>query len=179
MNGVSQLPTSVDEFLALRDSVAVTPEGGALMFVVAMGIYARDRNVGYHCLIVASDPENLIQSTTANAYKGYAFGNSSQQMLTIWSKNKNFEYYFGSYLRGGTPANGYQPQIPYNVQVTKTDGNASSGPLKIWLACSGAASDRPVTLSLNSKGVWKMRNFSSLLSDIRKPETGKPADGDF
>ncbi|WP_167882958.1 DUF6935 domain-containing protein [Leptospira barantonii] len=41
---------------------------------------------------------------------------------------------------------------------------------------SGADTPRPVTLKKNAKGVWKAREFSSLLVGIKKPASKNPAD---
>ena len=40
------LPSTLEEFLALRDRVARTPEGGAAMFALALVCWARDTAVG-------------------------------------------------------------------------------------------------------------------------------------
>jgi hypothetical protein len=77
-----------------------------------------------------------------------------------------------SYISGATPENGYDIGVPPFV-VTCTDGpysgDASTGAYKVFVASSGAASPRPVTLQINDKGIWKASEWSSLISGVQPP----------
>ena len=45
MNSISipTIPSSIPEFVAMRNEVAISPEGGAAMFIVAMIVFDRDK----------------------------------------------------------------------------------------------------------------------------------------
>jgi len=53
---IQRLPQSVDEFVALRDEHAPTPEGAAATMVVALLLYGEDQDLGKSCLAEAVDP---------------------------------------------------------------------------------------------------------------------------
>jgi hypothetical protein len=77
-----------------------------------------------------------------------------------------------AYIEGATPENGYAVSGPPYV-VTCTDnpysGDVDSGQFKVFVACSGADSPRPVTLKRNNKGIWKASEWSSLLVGVKMP----------
>ena len=164
---INELPQSVEAFVALRDRVARTPQGGAAMMVVALLAYARDETLGLQCLTVAVDRGRLQEGS--KGYKGWQLRNSDLQRIR--SQIRSHPYLPRSYIRGAVPANGYQlPNPPY--QFTCTDNPYSGDPeaqYKIFVACSGAASPRPVTLKVNNKGIWKAWEWSSLIVGIQAP----------
>ena len=43
---IGHLPQSIEEFVALRDRVADTPQGGAAVLTVALLLYAQDQVLG-------------------------------------------------------------------------------------------------------------------------------------
>ena len=50
-------------------------------------------------------------------------------------------------------------------------GDASEGRLKVFVASSGAASPRPVTLQRNNRGLWKAVEWSSLTLGVAAPSS--------
>jgi hypothetical protein len=50
-------------------------------------------------------------------------------------------------------------------QYSDIDANT----VKVFVKCTGADSPRPITLVKNDKGIWKAKEFSSLLVGIKAP----------
>jgi hypothetical protein len=165
---VNQLPDSVDEFVALRDELAQTPQGGAVMMVLALQAYVTDPDLGWQCLTIAVDRGRLQDG--AAGYKGWELIAAERQRIV--SRLKERAHLPRSYVLGASPEEGYRlPPPPYRFEVSDNpySGSIESGRYKVFLACSGAASPRPVTLKCNDQGIWKAHEWSSLLLGVVKP----------
>lgn len=166
---VNAIPDNIEDFLELRDQIAESPEGGAALFVVAMLMYTKDKTIGNHAFTIASDRSLLKE--TSDGYKGFAPGRNMASMIKNYFAPK--PYIAPSYIVGTSPKNDYKlPSSPYKVALTRnTYSTQSNGDIKVFVACSGADSPRPVTLRKNNRGVWKVVNYSSLFVGIRKLDT--------
>lgn len=162
---IDQFPQSVDDFVALRDAVAKTPQGGAAMMVVALLTFAGDEALGQPCLTVAVDRGRLHEG-----YKGWQLHKSD--MRRIEEQIARQPYLPQSYIKGATPENGYTlPAPPYTFEFSDNaySGDPASGTYRVFVACSGAASPRPATLKRNDKGFWKASEWSSLVVGVQAP----------
>jgi hypothetical protein len=165
---VSRLPQDVEEFVALRDQIASTPQGGAAMLVIALLLYAEDEEVGRQCLTIAADRDRLQEGP--GGYRNWEL--RARDMRLIDSQIKAMPYLPRAYLLGTTPENGYQlPDPPYRFRFDSNPygGDPSAGVFKAFLECSGASRSRPVMLRRNDKGLWKGCEWSSLIVGIREP----------
>jgi len=173
---VNTVPSDIASFEAFRDSLATTPEGGAIVMLFALRLYQQNPTEGTKALIVAVDSSRLSQSTGAGSYKGFALDGSTKYLL---GQIEKYPFMLNSYLPGATPENGYTPAgLPYTFTLTSNrfSGTVESGQIKLFLPSSGAATPRPITMKRNSKGVWKAAEFSSLLVGVAAPATTDPAD---
>ena len=164
---IKNIPSTIDDFLELRNSIAKTPEGGAVIMILALLIFSENEELGKKCLTLAISLDFLTQG---NYYKGYKPRESD--MSLIISQLKKQPYIAKSYIKGATPENNYtipKGNIKFNFYTTKYSGDMGSGLYKVFVECSGA-SDRPITLKVNDKGLWKAFNWSSLIVGIRSPE---------
>lgn len=161
------IPSTMEKFLALRNTIANTPEGGAAIFAAALVMYSRDNQLGLQALTIALDRSNL--STATDVYKGYTPNSSA--MYHITNNLKPRPYLARSYVMGTSPANKYA--IPAGSVRIGVSRNAYStqpnGDIKVFVDCSGADSPRPIILRENNRGLWKAVNYSSLFVGIRKP----------
>jgi len=165
---IETLAQSVEEFVTLRNEVAHTPYGGAVMMVVALLAYAQDRELGQQCLTVAVDRERLQKGV--KGYKGWQLRNADLQRIRLQISGK--EYLPRSYFQGATPENGYQlPSPPFVFEISENpySGDVASGKYKVFVTSSGAPSPRPVTVQRNDKGVWKAFEWSSLIMGVQAP----------
>jgi len=163
-----QLPKSIDAFVTLRNQAAATPQGGAAMMVVALLVYAEDEELGQQCLTVAVDRERLFEGP--KGYKGWQLSNRELQFLRRQLEGK--AYLPRSYVAGTSPEGGYLlADPPYKIECTDNQysGDSASGTYKVFVACSGAASPRPVTVKVNDKGIWKALEWSSLVVGVQPP----------
>ena len=166
---INALPQSIEEFVALRNQIADTPEGGAAIMVVALLAYAEDEQLGQQCLTVAVDRERLQEGT--KGYKGWQLRNTDLQRIGRQLSGR--AYLPKSYIQGATPGNGYQlPAPPYVLDFSGNpySGDASTGTYKTFVASSGADSPRPITMKRNDKGIWKASEWSSLVVGVKAPE---------
>jgi hypothetical protein len=87
-----------------------------------------------------------------------------------------------SYVKGATPENGYNvPDIQnFEIETYYQEGEAptpTSTLIRMFVRSSGADSARPVRLSKDSRGQWRVSEYSSLCVGVRPP--ADPNAGDF
>lgn len=164
---ITKIPTTVEEFVILRNQNAQSPEGGAAMFLLALKIYTHNPELGKQCFVVSVDRELLREGTV---YKGYKIFNTDMNLIkNQMNTNKLIP---NSYIKGSTTNNNYTVELPYVYQFSdnRYSGDKSKGIYKLFVACSGANTPRPISLKRNNRGIWKVRNWSSVLVGIAKPE---------
>lgn len=162
------IPQTIEQFITLHEQIAQTPEGGAAAVVVALLVYAADEALGRQCLTIVVDQDELQDGS--NGYQGKQL--PAQRLQFVRSQLKGREYLPRSYIQGTTPQNGYAlPEPPYRIVCSSNpySGDRETGRYKVFVACSGADSPRPVTLKRNDKGIWKVTEWSSLIIGIKSP----------
>lgn len=169
---ISSVPTTIEEFKTLRDNLSTTPQGGATAFMLALKIFAKDEQFGHQCLVLTVDRNSLSQG---NIYKGFQLSRSD--ISRIKSQLSYNPQLTNSYIKGATPENNYTVNLPYVYSYTTnpTSGSEADGYMKLFIACYGADSPRPIHIKKNNRGVWKVNNWSSVIVGIKKP----PIDDDL
>ena len=163
---LSQIPTSIDEFVQIRNEIANTPEGGAASFVLAMIVFEKDRKMGEDALTIVLDRTNLVESM--NGYKGFSPGQSIKYHLGRFDSRP---YWGRTYILGTSPENAYALPEQLNVETLRNaTSEQSNGDIKVFVKCTGADSHRPITLRANDKGIWKAVECSSMFLDMRAPQ---------
>lgn len=109
---IEKIPATLEEFQALQTELGTTPEGCIMLQLVAMEMYRRDRNVGLECLALNNTETNL--------------SDMKRRLNELFRENDSYArpYLVSACLKGATPANGYNPEKPYTIQVRK-DPNKS------------------------------------------------------
>ncbi len=112
-------------------------------------------------LMVTPDPEFKTFKRTVNAENSH-----------IWR----------SYVKGTSPENQYEVADPANFEIQTRiqdidQPTPESTGVRIFVHSSGADSDRPIRLKRDTRGQWRVSEFSSLCVGIRKPASD--ADGEF
>lgn len=158
-------PETIDEFVEMRNEYAVTPSGGAAMFVIAFVIYSEDKDLGEQCMTAVLVNDGTLLVDDKNGYGGKAPGYWADTYLAYVDTYDRIAY---SYLSGTGPDNGYVPDdSPYMVETsTNRYSITDEDTVKVFVECSGASSARPLILKRNTKGIWKVSNFSSLVVGI-------------
>jgi hypothetical protein len=162
------IPENIEDFLAIRDAHAVSPEGGAAVFVLAMILYTENTDLGTDAFTIALD--RSVLRTAQDGYKGYAPSSAFMEYPERYLAPR--PYLAASYISGTDPSTGYKlPSPPYTVRVLFTPySKLKENEYRVLVACSGADSPRPVILKRNNRGIWKVSNYSSLFVGIRAPE---------
>ncbi|NPV02451.1 MAG: hypothetical protein HPY53_13840 [Brevinematales bacterium] len=166
---LDQIPSTIEEFIAMRDEIAGTPSGGAAMFVAAMINYSKDQALGLQCFtaIMVNDGSLLGDDP-----KGYGGKSPNKSAMYLIDQLKKYPYLPNSYINGTTVDDGYTlPSAPYTVTISTNKysaNNIAKGEIKIFVATTGGNMPRPVTLVVNNKGIWKVKEFSSLMVGLSK-----------
>lgn len=160
---INRIPHTITKFLELRNQVAHTPQGAAIMMLVAMRIYQQYPIEGMKCLTAACTTPLIVPSTGAGNYDGYVMGNISE----LKRKLTDYAYLPYIYYEGAGPSNGYKPNgPPYTVDfmvnmysyISSTDGSLR---IKVYVKTEGADSPRPVTVRKIGDH-YKITEYSSL-----------------
>lgn len=163
---IPALPTTLEEFLSLRNDIATSPHGGVVIYVVALVLYSENTDLGLQCLTVAVDASEL---TDGDIYKGKS--PSRMRLRELKDRVAPKPYVARSYVLGTSPENKYVlPSGPLSIKIRHqavdviTDERA-----KLFVYSSGADSPRPVTVKKNNRGLWKASSYSSLDVGVRPP----------
>ena len=175
---VNEVPSSLPEFIELRDKLAQTPEGGAVVMVLALYLYAQapESELANHALTISVDRSRLRE--VPNGYKGWGILAIDFQRIQRQLRDKAWTPQ--SYFVGTDPQTRYQlPDPPYQFEISDNphSGDPDSGVYKVFVRSSGAASPRPITLKRNNRGVWKALEWSSLVMGVVPPK--KSVDDDL
>lgn len=175
---IDSLPSDVESFIQLRNTLAKTPEGGAALFLVAAIQYTKNPKMGRHFVIISTDKKWLNSSKSEQAYKGFDLGHSADFSL----KQLNDKAYIPfSYIKGTHVSNAYHVEkLPYQFSIERST-DAGDGTVKVYVKTNGADSARPVTMKKNEAGFWKCMEYSSLFTSIKTPQEQSKgaAEGDF
>ena len=136
--------------------------------VVALLLYAGDETLGQQCLAAAVASERLAEG--GGGYQGWRLRRSDLQR--IHEQVKAQPYLPQSYVRGTRSDNGYalpDPPLMLEFSTNRYSGDPAEGRYKVFVACSGAATPRPVTVRRNALGIWQAYEWSSLIVGIARP----------
>ena len=167
---LSSLPATIDDFLVLREAHGNNPAGTAALFVAAMIRYAEDQAAGLPMLvsILVNDNSLLVAAQAGRGYRGYDLSANTRYLI---DRLPPAPWISRSYIVGTSPENGYSlPEGGLRLAFsTNRYSQVSADEVRIFVACSGADSPRPLRLRRNSAGLWKVVEFSSLVVGIRQP----------
>jgi hypothetical protein len=167
---VSKLPRTEKEFLTLRDKLAVTPEGGAAVFLVSMMVFSEDRKLGLQFFTIALSKDNL---TAGSVYKGFKPDNGVMYHIDRLAdpKRKRTPY---AYVSGTDMENGYQASPPFKFVInTNQYSRTGENRIKVFVDCSASSYPRPITMQKNDKNLWKALEISSMSLDVPMPDETK------
>ncbi len=158
---ISPLPATLDAFLALRQQLAVTEQGGAAVFIAALLVHARNPELGRQCLTIALDRKLLVQASDS-WYKGFK---PSAAVMYHLDALRRMPFLPGIYIQGTTPAGGYA--LPGGELLVRWKGwprNVPERPQKVFLFSTGGNMPRPLSLQKNNRGSGKCLNSPASLS---------------
>lgn len=149
-----KIPTSLEEFKALKEAQLQTPQETAALFLIAMMAYKNNEALGFELLDFLNGPADLTPY--------------DKQFLKDRLRGK--AYVVNSFFEGALPTNNYEPTLPYTIKVMDNQYSyAQSGYAKLFIKSSGADSPRPITLRLKQSTNQWFYVSQLLLSGIRLP----------
>lgn len=156
------VPGSVREMTACPQWGLRTPWDTAALFIAALCVYR-------------FNPEEACNMISALRGPAGELSGVDRQFLRDHMGQKA-EYLGCAYLRGATPENNYMPAAPYTVILSDNGVSYDQENMaRIFVHTAGADSPRPITMRLKpSEGRWYLYEWSSVLSDIRKPVAADP-----
>lgn len=189
--GISALPGSVEEFVALRDRLATTPQGAVAVFLVALDLYATQRVLGISCLTVAVDASHVKEGQGPGSYKGKII--DKNRLADIDRVLANSPATAVAYWKGAAPGNGYAPTKPYAISLYMQKGTrgqldkyamATSGRTieewKLFVRSEGyrnaAGGGRPISVAQNAAGLWKVTRFKGVVAPVMKARSSAADD---
>lgn len=101
----NRFPLTEEEFLKVREEIGATPQGGALLLLMAMELYHHDREVGQRC-VERCCVKSICTETMAklrDLYGGDQFYSRPYQVAGL--------------LKGTSPEKGYNLKAPYKFGV--------------------------------------------------------------
>ncbi|HOT45850.1 MAG TPA: hypothetical protein PLM53_14435 [Spirochaetota bacterium] len=173
---VDRVPATVEEFKTFRNSLAATPQGGIVAYLVAHLVMIDNYELGMKCLILSLDKSLLVDSTmTARRWisvEGWQLGTSETMMLNSSGFVKDKGYAAWSFVDGASTAKGYRlPQLPYRYSI-RAHAYQDSDP-SIWKGHANTSCHDlgyvPIHVKKNDTGIWKVVNSSSFYSGCKDP----------
>ena len=156
------IPATLAEFIALPQAALTTPFDTAAMTVTALCAYALNKDVTIAMLNHLRGPNPMTPRDIS-----FLGGRMSQ--------NKKAGFLGASYFSGASPENNYTPPKPYTVTASENPYSyTKQGYATLYIKSGGADSPRPVTLRQAKDSKWYLWEYSSLLLDIRAPESTNP-----
>ena len=157
---IQKIPENLQEFelIAAKER---QPEYICALFLCALALFDRDKDAGTAAMNLLRGPKPMTPYDC--------------QFLRDRLRGK--PYLPLAYFEGATPENGYQPCVPYtlNVLADPRPQDIEPGYMRAFLKTSGADSPRPMKLRQKaSTGEWFLWEYSSILSGIRIPAAEDP-----
>ena len=159
---LESIPETSAEFTALDQAVMQTPFDTAALTVIALYTYPFSKDEAVSMINYLRGPNPMTQ----------------RDLLFLrdrMAQNDKAGFLGASYFDGAAPGNDYTPAKPYVVTVSENPYSYSSdGYAKLFIKSGGGDSPRSITLRLAKDGKWYLWEYSSLLLDIRAPESKNP-----
>ncbi|OHD57425.1 MAG: hypothetical protein A2Y33_08040 [Spirochaetes bacterium GWF1_51_8] len=164
---IDGLPSTIEEFVKMRDEIALTPTGGAAMLVIALLNYVKDESLGLKCMTAILVNDGSMLKDDAKGFGGKSPNGSVVYLMTQLAK---YPYVPNSYIDGTSVDDSYAlPSAPYTLYFSTNKYSViNETTVKVFIPTSGGNMPRPVTLIKNDKGIWKVKEFSSLVIGLSK-----------
>ena len=156
------IPATLAEFAALPQAAMSNPFDVAALFVLALGLYKVERTACIAMINHLKGPAPLNQHDIS-------FLNDRM------AQNEKYAFIAESYFNGATPQNDYTPLKPYTITVSEGPYSyQEQGYAALNIRSGGADNPRPIKMRQAKDGKWYLWEYSTILSDIRAPESSNP-----
>jgi hypothetical protein len=145
------------------------PENTIMYYLIAALNIEKNPDLADAMMTVVVSKKDTLED--GGSPSGLKLGRSAKYFIGQFKKNKNIAR---SYL-GGTPENDYQID-KNNLTMTVTKKQEHGKGLKIFIDSGGKDMDTPLQLQANNDGQWKLIEYSSVCTGVRKTPQ---EEGDF
>lgn len=153
--------TSFARFKSEWEKEAGKPENTIMYYLIAALNIEKDPELAETMMTVIVSKKDCLED--AKSPSGLKLGRNARYFVGQFKQNKNIAR---SYV-GGTPQNGYKfSKGNLVLTVTKTQEHGKG--LKIFIDSGGKDMDTPVQLQKNNNGQWKLTEYSSICTGVRK-----------
>ena len=158
----SVIPETLDEFTSLPQALLQTPFDTAALFIVALCVYPLSKEESAAMI-------NYLRGPNPMSQRDLLF------LRDRMAQNNKAAFLGASYFDGAVPSNDYMPAEPYTLFISENPYSYDTpGCARLLVSSGGGDTPRPVTMRLAKDGRWYLWEFSTLLVDIRPPESTNP-----
>ena len=153
--------TSFSKFKSEWEKDAGKPENTIMYYLIAALNVEKDPKLAEAMMTVVVSKRDCFEDGSSPS--GFKLGTSAEYYIGQFKGNKNIAR---SYV-GGTNTNNYKinnKELTMTV-VSKKDQAKS---VKIFIQSGGKDMPTPVTLAKNNDGQWKLTNYSSICTGVKK-----------
>lgn len=153
--------TSFSKFKSSWEKDAGKPENSIMYYLMAALMIEKDPKLADAMMTVVVSKRDCLESGSSPS--GLKLGKSSKYYIGQFKKNPNIAR---SYV-GGTNTNKYKySKINLTMTVDRKEKQAKG--VKIFIQSGGKDLATPVSLRENSSGQWKLTNYSSICTGVKK-----------
>jgi hypothetical protein len=161
--------TSFKTFKSEWEKDARKPERSIMYYLIAALNIEKDPELAEAMMTVVVSKNDCLEDGSSPS--GLKLGRSAKYYIGQFKKNPNIAR---SYV-GGTNTNNYKFS-KNNLTMTVVRKQDQANGVKIFIQSGGKDLATPVSLRENSSGQWKLTNYSSICTGVKKTVE---EDGDF
>ena len=153
--------TSFYKFKSEWKKEAARPENTIMYYLIAALNIEKDPELAESMMTLVVSKKDCQEDEGSPS--GLKLGRSARYFVGQFKQDKNIAR---SYV-GGTPKNGYK-YVKTNLVMTVTKKQEHGKGLKIFVDSGGKDMDTPVQVQKNKDGQWKLTEYSSICTGVRK-----------
>ena len=161
--------TSFSKFKSEWEKDAGKPENSIMYYLIAALNVEKDPKLAEAMMTVVVSKKDCLEDGSSPS--GLKLRPSSDYYIGQFKQNKNIAR---SYV-GGTNTNNYKYSKSSLIMTVVSKEDQSKG-VKIFIQSGGKDLPTPVYLAKNSSGQWKLTNYSSICTGVKKTAE---EEGDF
>jgi hypothetical protein len=156
-----EMITSFPKFKSAWEKDADKPENTILYYLIAALNIEKDPKLADAMMTVVVSKNDCFED--GGSPSGLKLGKSASYYIGQFQNNKNIAR---SYV-GGTNTNGYKIDTKALTMTVVSKQDAGKG-VKIFIQSGGKDLDTPLQLAKNNEGQWKLTNYSSICTGVKK-----------
>jgi hypothetical protein len=156
-----KLITSFSKFKSEWEKEAARPEDTIMYYLIAALNIEKDPELAESMMTLVVSKKDCQEDEGSPS--GLKLGRSAKYFVGQFKQDKNIAR---SYV-GGTPKNGYK-YVGANLVMIVTKRQEHGKGLKIFIDSGGKDMDTPVQVQKNKDGQWKLTEYSSICTGVRK-----------